>query len=111
MKDFSPSVLLAILSEMFGPALWVLLGIAAAVFVAGIVRFVQRRRFARGISSIAVVLSAAAGILAAVVAPAMSNANFANIHGMLDWATLVAIALAASISVFWIMYVGLSRRD
>lgn len=111
MKDLSPGMLVAVLHEMFGFALWILLGVAALMLVFGVVFLFQRRRFPQNKLPIVLIAATAVGIGTALIAPTLTNASFANIHGLLDWASLGAIALAGFASVLWMAYVGLARRS
>ncbi len=111
MKDLSPGTLVAILHEMFGFFLWILLGVAALMLVFGVVFLFQRRRFRQNRLQVVLIAATAIGIGAVLIAPMLTNASFANIHGLLDWASLGAIALIGFASVLWMAYIGLSRPD
>ncbi len=95
MKDFTILSMVAILQEMLGGLFWpaaVAAVAAALLLVAALVR-------QHGFHGRAARIGLAAGVVAAAVAmlaaPALTQSEFANLHGLLDWGLLAAIGLAA----------------
>ena len=110
MKDFSPSVLFAILHEIFGPMLWVLLGFAVVTAVWGIVCLLQRKRLGGATFAWAFLIAAVAGIAGAWSALFLTQASLSNVHGPLDWLSLGLVAVAVFGAVMALAYMTLSRR-
>lgn len=104
MKDFTLETLWAISAEMFGWMFWPLLVLAAVIALLLLVALVRRRGFKGWPARGAVILGVLAAIAAAAYAPAMTQASFDNLHGIVDWTFLALIAIgtfiAATLSVF-----------
>lgn len=101
MKEFDPSVLLAVFLEMLGPMLWVMLAIALIAIVAFVVLVVRER----GIVSRRLVRAELVGLLgggvALVIMARVSSSGFTDAGGPADWFLIALVygigAVAATI--------------
>lgn len=91
MKEWDASVVLAVLLEMLGPMLWVILAVALLA-IAGFVALVARER---GIVSRRLVLAELVGLLgggvALVVMARVSSSGFTDAGGPADWFLIAAV--------------------
>lgn len=99
MRDFTPSVILAIAQETAGGAFWLLVALAAAVAAAFVIALVRQRGFRGPAARVALWTGIIAGMIAAATAPMATQAGFANLSGALDWALLALAGLAAMLSL------------
>ena len=112
MKEFSFFSLLAISQDMLGslfrPAI-----VAAIVVVLLFVAALWRQHGPGGMKCRAALLLGILGaVIAIAVAPFMTQASFANIHGAVDWVLLGVIGVAAFAAVAIAAYavIGLTSR-
>lgn len=98
MKDFSIGVIYSVLAEFLGPYLWLAIGAAIAVVALAIVAFMRRGETQGHQVLWAIALGCCAAGLSMGAAPALTGANFANLNGLLDWAGLALIGLAAFVA-------------
>jgi hypothetical protein len=114
MKELDPWVFLAVLQEMLGPLLWVLLalaGLATIGFLAVLVRDRGRLRARRLVWAEAAGLLG--GIAAVLLAHAVTDSGFADIGGPIDWVVLATIFLAGGFGTTIAAYavLGLTGRN
>lgn len=102
MKELDPWVMLAIMQEMLGPVLWLLVGVAVlglAAFVALLLR--ERRIDARRLVR-SQLLGLAGGALALVLMARVSSSGFTDAGGPIDW-ILIALVFGAGMVGFAIL--------
>jgi hypothetical protein len=97
MKDFSLASLYAITQDILGWLFWPAVIAAAVITLLFIVALA--RRPASGICRGAIGLGILGAIVAAIAAPYLTQASFSNIHGAVDWASLVLVAIGAFVAV------------
>ncbi len=94
MKQLDLATLLAVFQEMFGLALWPLIGLAAAVTLAFV--FVLLRD--RGLRPRRLLWAEGAGLLGGLAAPAVmlviTGSHLGDIGGPIDWIVVAGIILA-----------------
>lgn len=96
MKELDPWVLLAIMQEMLGPLLWLLVGVALLGLV-GFTRLLlrERRLDARRLVR-SQLLGLIGGALALVLMARVSSSGFTDAGGPIDW-ILIAMVFAAGL--------------
>lgn len=96
MKELDPWVMLAIMQEMLGPVLWLLVGVAVlglAAFAALLLR--ERRLDARRLVR-SQLLGLIGGALALVLMARVSSSGFTDAGGPIDW-ILIALVFGAGL--------------
>jgi hypothetical protein len=111
MKDFSLLSLYAIMQDMLGWLFWP--AVVGAVLIAVLFLFALRRpvngNFRRGRSAMGLGIIGAA--IAVALAPYVTQASFANIHGAVDWITLGLIAAGTFVAVAIAAFALLSLKS
>ncbi len=102
MKELDPWVMLAIMQEMLGPVLWLLVGVAVlglAAFTAVLLR--ERRLDSRRLVR-SQLLGLVGGALALVLMARVSSSGFTDAGGPIDW-ILIALVFGAGMVGFAIL--------
>ncbi len=96
MKELDPWILLAIMREMLGPLLWVLVGLALLGLGAFTVLLARERRLDARRLVRSQVLGLLGGALALVLMAKVSSSGFTDAGGPIDW-ILIALVFAAGL--------------
>lgn len=107
MKELDPWVMLAILQEMLGPLLWLLVGVAAL----GLAAFVALLWREHRIDARRVVLSQLVGViggaLALVVMARVSSSGFTDAGGPIDWIVIALVFCAGLVGTAILAYTAM----
>ena len=111
MKDFSLESLFAIARDMLGILFWPAVIAGVVIALTFLLALLRQRGFRGAAARRAIAVGAAGAILAMVIAPFITQASFANLHGAVDIVTLALIGLGALIGVAVTAYAafGLAR--
>jgi len=107
MKELDPWILLAIMQEMLGPLLWVLIGVALlglGAFIALLAR--ERRLDARRLVR-SQVLGLFGGALALVLMAKMSSSGFTDAGGPIDWILIALVFMAGLVGLAILAYTAM----
>lgn len=111
MQDLSIAAFWAIISEMLGAAFWPLVLLVAAVAVLDFIGLVRGpRRVGKRFWQVALAIGAAAGLAAALSAPALTGSSLGQVETPTDWLFLGLIWLAVTLAVSLALVALLSLR-
>ena len=106
MQELSLGMLIAVFEEMFGPALFWFLVVAAAVLLVAFVALVMRDRAGFSIRFLRAELSAPIGALAAILfVHFITNSGFTDIGGPIDVIVLIGIGLGGAVASTILVYI------
>lgn len=113
MKDFTLSAIWAIFQEVLG--IWFLPAIIVLTLFALLTAFTLARKKLR-ISRLGIplLLGIVAGVIAAGIAPMMTDAQFSDLQNTLDYVTLTLIALGTCLAVAtvsWVLSAAFSKPN
>lgn len=96
MKELDPWVMLAIMREMLGPLLWLLVGVVVLGLVAFAALLLRERRLDARRLVRSQLLGLIGGALALVVMARVSSSGFTDAGGPVDW-ILIALVFGAGL--------------
>lgn len=96
MKELDPRVMLAIMQEMLGPLLWLLVGVAIVGLVAFIALLLRERRLDARRVVVSQLVGLFGGALALVLMARVSSSGFTDAGGPIDW-ILIALVFGAGL--------------
>lgn len=105
MRELDPLVFAAVLYEMLGPWLWVLLALAVLVAAGFLGALWRDGGLVRGRLCRAALAGAAAGVAAVLGLQTATQSGFADIGGAIDVLLVAAIWLAGALAVGLFVYV------
>ena len=91
MKDLDPLVFVAVLQEMMGPLLWVLIALAVLVLAGFLFLLLREKRLVSGRLVKAEVVGVAGGFLALAIMAWVTLSGFTDAGGPIDWLVIVAV--------------------
>lgn len=96
MKELDPWIMLAIMREMLGPLLWLLLGVAVIGLAAFLALLLRERRLDARRVVLSQLIGLAGGALALVLMARVSSSGFTDAGGPIDW-ILIALVFSAGL--------------
>lgn len=105
MKELTLDTMIAVFEEMFGPALFWAMVVAAALISLGFLYAVIRDRGIDGRRFVRAELAAPVGAIAAILfVQWITNSGFGDIGGPIDWVMLLVIGVAGAVGLTFLVY-------
>jgi hypothetical protein len=95
MKDFSLESLFAITRDMLGALFWPAIIASVIIALAFVAALIRQRGFRGPAARRAAIIGLAGALAAMAISPPATQADFANLHGVVDFVTLALIGFAA----------------
>lgn len=94
MKDFSLATMWTIAEELLGTVpLYVAVVLAVVFLLLFLVALARRHGFRGGAARIGILVGLMATVVIMLIAPLLTQAGFTNLHGVQDWAALLAFGV------------------
>jgi len=104
MKDLDPLVFFAVIQEMLGPTLWLLIGVAAIGITMFLIVIARERRIISPRLLLAEVFGVGGGICALIFMAWVTHSGFTDAGGPIDWLLIGVIFGAGMIGATLLAY-------